>query len=108
MRQCRLPNKLKNSEKGVALVAALLLLILMSALAVALLYKVNYEQSLQSTDTGNNLAFDGAEAGMENMMAVLSSLYHLQAAPTCADVNVLTTTPPQTSDIGVSYPKYTI
>jgi type II secretory pathway component PulK len=43
MRQCRMPNKMKNSEKGVALIAAMLLLILMSALAVALLYKVNYE-----------------------------------------------------------------
>src|SRR5215813_13031533 len=103
MRQSRMAKNSKNSEKGVALIAALLLLILMSALAVALLYKVNYEQSLQSTDTGNNLAFYGAEAGMENMMAGLSSLYHLQAAPTCADVNVLTTTPPLTSDIGVSY-----
>jgi len=104
----RLPNKLKKSEKGVALIAALLLLILMSALAVALLYKVNYEQSLQGTDTGNNLAFYGAEAGMENMMAGLNSLYRLQAAPTCADVNTLTTTPPQTSDVGVTYAKYTI
>ena len=81
MRQSRLPNKFKNSEKGVALIAALLLLILMSALAVALLYKVNYEQSLQTTDTGSNLAFYGAEAGMENLMAGLNSLYRLQAAP---------------------------
>src|SRR6185312_11719514 len=97
MTESRLPKNSHKPEKGVALIAAMLLLILMSALAVALLYKVNYEQALQSTDTGNNQAFYGAEAGMENLMAGLSSLYHLQAAPTCADVNVLTTTPPQTS-----------
>src|SRR5258707_9888552 len=106
MTEYRLPKHSQNPEKGVALIAALLLLILMSAMAVALLYKVNYEQSLQSTDTGNNQAFYGAEAGMENMMAGLNSLYRLQAAPTCADVNVLTTTPPPTSDVGVTYPKY--
>jgi hypothetical protein len=104
----KLSRSVKKSEKGVALVAALLLLILMSALAVALLYKVNYEQSLQSTDTGNNQAFYGAEAGMENLMAGLNSLYHLQSAPLCSDVNALTTTPPPTSDVGVTYPKYQI
>ncbi|HSS98601.1 MAG TPA: hypothetical protein VLK33_16310 [Terriglobales bacterium] len=82
----------------------------MSALSVALLYKVNYEQSLQSTDTSNNLAFYGAEAGMENMMAGLNSLYHLQASPLCSDVNGLTTTAnqPQQSDVGVTYPTYQI
>ena len=110
MRQCTLPKRSNNSEKGVALIAALLLLVLMSALAVALLYKVNYEQSLQTTDTGSNLAFYGAEAGMENMMAGLNSLYHLQAAPLCSDVNALTSTinQPQVSDVGVTYPKYQI
>jgi len=110
MRQSRLPNKFKKSEKGVALIAALLLLILMSALAVALLYKVNYEQSLQTTDTGSNLAFYGAEAGMENLMAGLNSLYRLQAAPQCADVNALTSTTnqPPVSDVGVTYPTYRI
>jgi hypothetical protein len=98
----------KQQEKGVALVAALLLLILMSALAVALIYKVNYEQKLQSSDTGNNSAFYGAEAGMENMMAGLNSLYRLQAAPSCSDVSGLTLTPPPVSDVGVTYPSYTI
>ncbi len=98
----------KKSEQGIALIAALLLLILMSALAVALLYKVNYEQKLQSSDTGNNAAFYGAEAGMENMMAGLNSLYRFQSAPSCTDVNGLTTAPPPVSDVGVTYPIYTI
>src|SRR6266700_7123904 len=92
MTESRLPKHSHNPEKGVALIAAMLLLILMSALAVALLYKVNYEQALQSTDTGNNQAFYGAEAGMENMMAGLNSLYRLQAAPSCTDLNALSST----------------
>ena len=101
-------TKFKKSEAGIALIAALLLLILMSALAVALLYKVNYEQKLQSSDTGNNAAFYGAEAGMESMMAGLNSLYRFQAAPSCSDVNGLTTAPPPVTDVGVTYPTFAI
>jgi len=83
MIQSRFQTFIKKSEKGVALIAALLLLVLMSALAVALLYKVNYEQRLQVTDSSNNVAFYGAEAGMEKMMSDLTALYRLQAAPSC-------------------------
>ena len=39
-------------QRGFALLSVLLLLMLMSALAVALLYKVNTEQILQKTDSG--------------------------------------------------------
>src|SRR5438132_11417023 len=92
MIQSRFQTFIKKSEKGVALIAALLLLVLMSALAVALLYKVNYEQSLQTPDTGSNVAFYGAEAGMANMMAGLNSLYCLQAAPFCSDVTAVAST----------------
>ena len=108
MTQIRFQNVTKKSEKGVALISALLLLILMSALAVALMYKVNYEQRLQVTDSGNNVAFYGAEAGMEKMMSDLNALYKLQAAPGCSDVNNLTLTPPPTADVGVAYPQYGI
>ena len=45
-----------SSQRGIALISALLLLMLMSALAVAVLYSVNTEQRLQKTDSGNNLA----------------------------------------------------
>jgi len=98
----------KKSQEGVALISALLLLVLMSALAVALLYKVNYEQRLQVTDSGSNVAFYGAEAGMEKMMSDLTALYKLQAAPSCADVHNLTLTTPLQTDVGVGYPQYDI
>ena len=97
-----------DSQRGVALITALLLLILMSALAVALLYKVNYEVRLQTTDSGNNVAFYGTEAGMEKMMADLTAIYKLQAAPSCVDLKASTLTPPTTADMGLTYPTYTI
>ena len=42
----------------------LLLLTLLSGIAVALVYKVNHEQHLQGADSGNTVAYYGAEAGM--------------------------------------------
>ena len=97
-------------EKGIALITALLLLVLMSALAVAVVYKVNYEQHLQGTDSGNNVAFYGAEAGMEKMVADLNALYKAQAAPGCNDIAKLyqPTQEPSSSDVGVGYSQYTI
>jgi hypothetical protein len=95
-----------GSQKGVALVAVLLLLALMSAMAVALVYKVNHEQHLQAADSGNTAAYYGAEAGMEKMMADLSLLYTQIAAPTTCDIAALQNNPPPQSVVGSTYPEY--
>ena len=97
-----------SSQRGIALISALLLLMLMSALAVAVLYSVNTEQRLQKTDTGNNLAYYGAEAGMEKIMVDLDSLYARNAAPTWCDITGLQTLYPTAAEIGVSYSQYRI
>lgn len=101
------PNSNRQSQplqRGIALIMALLLLLLMSGLAVALIYKVNTEQNLQRTDSGNTMAYYGAEAGMEKLMADLSALYAQQAAPNWCDITGLTANPPSVSDVGVTYP----
>ena len=100
----------RENENGIALITALLLLVLMSALAVALMYKVNYELHLQRADSGNNVAFYGAEAGMEKMVADLTALYKVQAAPGCSDLANLYQTAhvPSSSDVGVTYSQYAI
>jgi hypothetical protein len=94
-----------GSDRGVALISVLLLLTLLSAIAVALVYKVNHEQHLQGADSGNTVAYYGAEAGMEKMMADLSLLYTQKAAPTNCDILALNTPPPQAA-VGSSYPEY--
>ncbi len=96
----------QQAQRGIALISALLLLLLMSALAVSVLYKANIEQRLQKTDSGNNLAYYGAEAGMEKMNADLDALYAQNAAPTCADISNLQTRLP--GDLGVTYVNYEI
>ncbi len=94
------------SDRGVALISVLLLLTLLSAMAVALVYKVNHEQHLQGADSGNTMAYYGAEAGMEKMMADLSLLYAQKAAPTNCDITALQATPPPQAAVGSSYPEY--
>ena len=96
----------RRSEKGVALIAVLLLLVMLSAVAVALVYKVNHEQHLQRTDMSNSLAYYGAEAAMENMMSDLSGLYAQKASPTNCDINTLQAQAPNNAVVGVTYPEY--
>src|ERR1700732_5059659 len=95
-----------RSQRGAALISALLLLAMMSAMAVALVYKVNHEQHLQAADSGNTAAYYGAEAGMEKMMSDLSLLYTQIAAPTNCDIAKLQATPPPQSIVGSTYPEY--
>src|ERR1700730_4180179 len=95
-----------GSDRGVALISVLLLLTLLSAMAVALVYKVNHEQHLQGADSGNTVAYYGAEAGMEKMMADLSLLYTQKAAPTNCDIVALETTPPNAAAVGTTYREY--
>jgi len=106
MKPALLPGIAPKSQKGVALVAVLLLLALMSAMAVALVYKVNHEQHLQAADSGNTAAYYGAEAGMEKMMADLSLLYTQVAAPTTCDIANLQNAPPPQAAVGSTYPEY--
>src|SRR5580700_2171530 len=94
------------SDRGVALISVLLLLTLLSAMAVALVYKVNHEQHLQGADSGNTMAYYGAEAGMEKMMADLSLLYAQKAAPTNCDIVALQATPPNQAAVGTTYLEY--
>src|SRR4029077_6823211 len=95
-----------KSQKGVALVAVLLMLALMSAMAVALVYKVNHEQHLQSADSGNTVPYYGTEAAMEKMMADLSVLYAQIAAPTTCDIANLQNAPPPQVAVHSTYPEY--
>ena len=96
----------RRSETGVALITTLLLLTLLSAVAVALVYKVNHEQHLQGADSGNTVAYYGAEAGMEKMMSDLSLLYTQIAAPTNCDIVNLEATPPNQAAVGSTYREY--
>jgi hypothetical protein len=80
----------------------------MSALAVAVLIKVNTDQRLQKTDSGNNLAYYGAEAGMEKIMADLDDVYAQIAAPNWCDITSVQALYPAVTDLGVTYSQYQV
>ena len=65
----------KSSSRGFTLIAALLILVLLSGVAAGLLYMVTNESRMGGNDLESNLAFYGAESGMEKLTADLSALY---------------------------------
>jgi Tfp pilus assembly protein PilX len=83
-------SKRRQDSRGFTLIAALLLTLLMSALAVGLLYLVNNEQRMGGNDLEGNEAYYGAESGIENLTAQLSILYQTSQTPTAASINALT------------------
>jgi Tfp pilus assembly protein PilX len=88
-----LRHRTKQDSRGFALIAVLLLLLILSGIAVALMFTVNTEQHLQRNDSGNGLAYYGAEAGMEKMMSDLGDLYDADAAPNAATVAAIACPP---------------
>jgi Tfp pilus assembly protein PilX len=83
-------GKSKRDSRGFTLIAALLLTLLLSAMAVSLLYLVNNEQRMGGNDLESNLAYYGAESGMENLTAQLSALYQTSQTPTALSIAALT------------------
>src|ERR1700733_7686972 len=82
-------GKRTQDSRGFTLIAALLLTLLLSALAVGLLYTVTNEQRMGGNDLESNLAFYGAESGMENLTSQLSLLYQSSQTPTAAAITAL-------------------
>ena len=83
-------GKSRRDSRGFTLIAALLLTVLLSALAVGLLYMVNNEERMGGNDLEGNLAYYGAESGIENLTAQLSQLYQSSQTPTAASITALT------------------
>src|ERR1017187_1023272 len=82
-------NKRRWDSRGFTLIAALLLTLVMSALAVGLLYLVSNEQRMGSNDLEGNEAYSGAEAGIETLTAQLSVLYQTSSTPNAAAITAL-------------------
>ncbi len=94
----------KNSSQGFTLLAALLILVLLSGVAVGLLFIVTNESRIGGNDLEANTAFYGAESGMEKLTADLSSLYTQYMIPNNAQIQNLVNFPPTSAMVsGMSY-----
>ncbi len=101
----------KYSSQGFTLIAALLILVLLSGVAAGLLFLVTNEAHMGGNDLETNIAYYGAESGMEKLTSDLSSLYTQSMNPTNAQIQNLITFPPTAAMVGgmnytetISYP----
>jgi len=81
----------KYSSQGFTLIASLLILVLLSGVAAGLLYLVTDETKMGGNDLEANLAFYGAESGMEALTSDLAALYQQTQSPTEGSIQALAT-----------------
>ena len=94
----------KNSSQGFTLIAALLIMVLLSGVAAGLLFMVTNESRMGGNDLEANRAYYGAESGMEKLTADLSALYTQYQVPTNNQIQNLINFPPTSAMVsGMSY-----
>ncbi|MFZ0886790.1 MAG: pilus assembly PilX N-terminal domain-containing protein [Candidatus Acidiferrales bacterium] len=81
-------------EKGVALITSLLVLILISAIIVGMSWMVLTDQRLGGNNQSREIAFYGAEAGMEKLTTDVANTYATAGALTAANITTITSAPP--------------
>ncbi len=84
----------RSDERGIALITALILLLLITGLAAGLTYMVMGQKNLSGGDIQANTSYYNAEAGIENMTVQLANLYQRQQSPNSATIQALGSTPP--------------
>jgi Tfp pilus assembly protein PilX len=90
----------KNNSRGFTLIASLLVLVLLSGVAAGLIYLVTNEAKMGGNDLEANLAYYGAESGMEKLTADLAALYNTYQVPTNCEIQGLINNPPTTAMVG--------
>src|SRR3954471_3466288 len=90
-------GKANHQSRGFTLIAALLLLLLLSGVAVGLMFLVTGQGHVGSNDLESNEAFYGAESGMEKLTADLAALYQLNQAPTPGQITGVASNAPTSS-----------
>jgi Tfp pilus assembly protein PilX len=73
-------------EKGIALVTSILILLLLSTMIAGFAWMVMGDRALGGNYQDRQLAFYGAEAGMESLTAALENLFNANYAPTAASL----------------------
>jgi len=76
-----------SRENGMALITALVILLLISTMIAGLAYLVTSDQRLGGTNSDRQLAFYGAEAGMEMLTANLENSFDANYAVSAAAIN---------------------
>jgi hypothetical protein len=86
-------------EQGAALIAALMVMLLMSALMIGFTAIVISDQRFRGIDKDRNRAYYAAQSGLEKLTVDLGNLFLTNVAPTPAQVADLSTHPPTIPDV---------
>src|ERR1700689_1510022 len=89
-------------EKGVALITSLFFLLLISAIVVGMSWMVMTDQRLGGNNESREIAFYGAEAGMEKMTTDGANQFALKGSLGAADVAAIEALVPTTLP-GIQY-----
>src|SRR5271157_2466386 len=81
--------KQDSNSQGFVLIAALLMLFLLSGIAVGVMMLSNSEITIGGNDKEGSRAFYGAESGMEKLTSDLAGLYSSEQSPSAADIQAL-------------------
>src|SRR3954462_6680397 len=88
-----------KNERGMALIAALMVLLLMSALMIGFTSIVMSDQRFRGIDKDRTKAYYGAQSGLEKLTVDLGNLFLTKVAPTNAEIAALANNPPSIQDI---------
>lgn len=94
MNVCRSIRGRAGNERGIALVTAMLVTLLMSALMIGFTAVVMSDQRYRYYDRDRVRAFYGAHSGLEKLNAELANLFFVRVAPTAAEITALGANPP--------------
>lgn len=92
------------NERGIALITALLIMLLMSSLMVGFTTVVMSDQRYRGIDRDRGRAFYAAQSGLEKLTVDLANLYFKTLAPTDAQIAALANDPPNIPDVAFSAP----
>jgi hypothetical protein len=87
-------HPLVHEERGIALIAALMIMLLMSALMIGFTVVVMSDQRYRGIDKDRNRAYYGAQSGLEKLTTDFGNLYLTNVSPTAAQIDALKNTPP--------------
>jgi len=91
-----------RQDNGMALITAILVLLLTSTMIVGVAWLTLNDQRLGGNNNDRQLAFYGAESGLETLTARLENEFDANYAPTATDISNLQLNPP-TNVPGVQY-----
>ena len=93
-----------TEESGIALITALLVVMLVSALMAGMFAAIQTDQRSGTTDRDQTQAYAAAHAGLEQMTSGLATLFNSDVSPSAAQINTIASTPPSISGFQFTAP----